>query len=222
MPRIVAALGTALALLTTTHLVRADDLTTDLHARRERLMAALDAQTMFVAWSAPPAVYSRDVDYEYRQDSNLLYLTGVAQEGTILVVMPGNETKREVLFIREPDARREQWTGHMLTKAEAQAATGIQTVYWTSQFEPFVTAMFNRVPFDLRRSQETTEFDRFFEAVRQGRAKLSLLFGRRPAPSQPLGEPYEFAKAARDRFIDVTLSDATSTVEGMRQVKTAY
>ncbi len=222
MPRIVAALGTALALLATTHLVRADDLTTDLHARRERLMAALDAQTMFVAWSAPPAVYSRDVDYEYRQDSNLLYLTGVAQEGTILVVMPGNETKREVLFIREPDARREQWTGHMLTKAEAQAATGIQTVYWTSQFEPFVTAMFNRVPFDLRRSQETTEFDRFFDGVRQGRAKLSLLFGRRPAPSQPLGDPYEFAKAARDRFIDVTLSDATSIVEGMRQVKTAY
>ena len=222
MGRLVTALGIALVSLAVSFPVRADDLTTDVQARRARLIAALDAQTMFVAWGAPPAVYSRDVNYEYRQDSNLLYLTGIAQEGTILVVMPGNETKREILFIREPDARREQWTGHMLTKAEAQAASGVATVYWTSQFEPFVTAMFNRAPFDVRRTQETTEFDRFFDSVRQGHAKLSLVFGRRPAPSQPLSEPYEFAKAARDRFIDVSLTDATAIVEGMRQVKTAY
>jgi len=149
-------------------------------------MSALDAQTMFIAWSAPPEVYSKDVNYQYRQDSNLLYLTGVDQEGAVLVLMPGNDKAREVLFIREPEPRREQWTGHMLTKEEARALTGIETVYWTSQFEPFVTAMFNRAPFGLlSRSKETHEYDRFFDAVRQSRAKLALLFGRRPAPSFP-------------------------------------
>lgn len=204
-------------------LARADELTADLQARRARVMSALDAQTLFVAWSAPPAVYSRDVSYKYRQDSNLLYLTGVEQEGAILVLMPGNEKAREVLFIREPEPRREQWTGHMLTKEEARALSGIETVYWTSQFEPFVAAMFNRMPFGLTaRSKETHEHDRFFDAVKEGHAKLSLIFGRRPAPSEPLREPYEFARAARDRFIDVALSDATPIVEGLRQVKTAY
>ena len=55
----------------------ADDLTADLQARRARLLQALPADTMAIFWSAPERVYSRDVDYEYRQDSDLLYLTGV-------------------------------------------------------------------------------------------------------------------------------------------------
>jgi Xaa-Pro aminopeptidase len=222
LPRLVAILGTAIALFVSSSLLHAGDLTSDLKARRARVMSALDAQTIFIAWSAPPAVYSRDVDYHYRQDSNLLYLTGVTQEGAVLVLMPGNDKAREILFIREPEPRREQWTGHMLSKEEARAATGIETVYWRSQFEPFVAAMFNQTPFDTPRWKETHEYDRFFDAVRQGRAKLSMLFGRRPAPSEPLREPYEFARAARDRFIDASLSDATPIVEGLRQVKTAY
>ena len=223
MPRAIAVLGIAIASFVSSSPAHADDLTADLQARRGRVLGALDAQTMFIAWSAPPAVYSRDVNYLYRQDSNMLYLTGVDQEGAVLVLMPGNDKAREVLFIREPEPRREQWTGHMLTKEEARALSGIETVYWTSQFEPFVTAMFNRVPFGVQsRSKETHEYDRFFDAVKQGHAKLSLLFGRRPAPSEQLREPYEFARGARDRYIDVSLSDATPIVEGLRQVKTAY
>ena len=223
MTRAIAILGTAIALFMSSPAAWADELTADLQARRARVIGALDPQTMFIAWSAPPAVYSRDVHYVYRQDSNMLYLTGFSQEDAILVLMPGNEKAREVLFINEPEPRREQWTGHMLTKEEARALTGIDTVYWRSQFEPFVTAMFNRVPFGLQsRSKETHDYDRFFDALKQGHAKLALLFGRRPAPSEPLREPYEFARQARDRFIDASFSDATPIVEGLRQVKTAY
>ena len=47
---------------------------------------------MAIVWSAPEQVYSADVNYEYRQDSNLLYLTGINQPGTTLVLMPGNKT----------------------------------------------------------------------------------------------------------------------------------
>ena len=61
---------------------------------------------MLIGWSAPAKVYSTDVDYEYRQDSNLLYLTGMTQEETILVLMPGAATKKEMIFVREPNARR--------------------------------------------------------------------------------------------------------------------
>ena len=81
---------------------------------------------MAILWSAPPRVYSTDVNYEYRQESNLLYLTGIDQEDTILVLMPGNETRKEILFVREADARREHWNGHSLTPAEAAAASGIR------------------------------------------------------------------------------------------------
>ena len=53
-------------------------------------MERLGPDTLAIFWSAPTRVYSGDVDYEYRQDSNLLYLTGIDQPETILVLMPGN------------------------------------------------------------------------------------------------------------------------------------
>ena len=54
----------------------------DLTARRGRLLDKLGSGTMAILWSAPERVYSRDVDYEYRQDSDLLYLTGDEQPDT--------------------------------------------------------------------------------------------------------------------------------------------
>ena len=60
----------------------------DLKARRARAMEKLGTDSVAIFWSAPPRVYSLDVNYEYRQDSNLLYLTGIDQEDTVLVLMP--------------------------------------------------------------------------------------------------------------------------------------
>src|SRR5919112_2337267 len=109
-------------------LASAGPLQDDLKARRARAMEKLVADSVAVFWSAPTRVYSTDVDYEYRQESNLLYLTGIDQEETMLVLMPGNRSKREILFVREADARREHWNGHSLTPAEAAEASGVETV----------------------------------------------------------------------------------------------
>ena len=109
-------------------------------------MQQLGPQTMLILWSAPVRVYSLDVDYEYRQDSNLYYLTGIDQEDTILVLMPGNLTHKEILFIRPKDPVREHWQGKVLSKDEATDRSGIATVYLQNEFEPFVEAMFSRNP----------------------------------------------------------------------------
>ena len=118
----------------------AEPLQEDLAARRGKLMERLGPDTLAIFWSAPTRVYSGDVDYEYRQESNLLYLTGIDQPETILVLMPGNTSRREILFIREADARREHWEGHSLTPAEATAQSGIQAVMTADQFDAFVAA----------------------------------------------------------------------------------
>jgi Xaa-Pro aminopeptidase len=194
----------------------------DLVARRARLMEKLGPNALAVVWSAEPKVYSADVDYEYRQNSDQLYLTGVAQEGAILVLMPGNRTHKEILFVREPNPRREHWNGHLLTKDEASAATGIKTVYYAGEFEGFVTAMFNRRPYGLRRGETTDDYDAFFEAVAANRATLALAFGPRPAPSAPLPPEYAFAAQARDRFLNVTFTDAFPLIAALRQIKTPY
>src|SRR4030095_7189585 len=113
-----AAAVAVLAALSIAPAARAGELQDDLEARRARLLEKLDPETIFVLSSAPSRVYSLDVDYEYRPDSDLYYLTGVDQEDTTLVLMPGNKTKREMLFVRDPDVRREHWNGHSFTTEE--------------------------------------------------------------------------------------------------------
>ena len=178
----------------------------DLTARRAKLMATLGPDAMAIVWSAPTKVYSLDVDYEFRQDSHLLYLTGLTQEETILVLMPGARTRKEILFVREPNPRREHWNGHVLTKEEASAQSGIATVYFAGEFEAVVTAMFNQQVYGAKRNEVSNEFDAFFAAVAANRAKLALPFGPRPALSAPLTPAYEFAAKARDRYLNVRSS----------------
>ena len=194
----------------------------DLKARRARMMERLTPQTLAVVWSAPQRVYSTDVAYEYRQDSNLLYLTSIEQPETILVLMPGNKTQREVLFVSEPDARREHREGHILTKEEASAQSGIATVYYTQQFEPFLAAMFGRRVFGEPKLAETKEFETFFAAVSSGRATLALPLGAPPAPSAPLTLPYEFANKARARYLTTSIADSFDLMANLRQVKSGY
>src|SRR5436853_5725273 len=120
-----------LVLLLLAGTAHASDFADDLKARRARAMEGLGDDAMLLLWSAPPQRYSRDIDYEYRQDSNLYYLTGITQDDTIVVLMPGNETRREILFLKDRNPVREHWTGRSLTAEEATARSGIETVLAT-------------------------------------------------------------------------------------------
>jgi len=186
------------------------------------MMERLTPQSLAIVWSAPTRVFSLDVDYEYRQDSNLLYLTGITQPDTILVLMPGNKTQREILFVSEPNPRREHWNGHILTTEEATAESGIAAVYHTSQFESFLAAMFAQMPFASPLLAETQEYGAFFAAAASGRASLALPLGPPPPPSAPLTQPFEFANKARERFFNVGVTDTWGILSSLRQVKTPY
>lgn len=194
----------------------------DLKARRDRLKDLLGPETMLIAWSAPTRLYSRDIEYEYRQDSNLYYLTGITQPETTLILMPGNRTRQEILFVRQPDARREHRQGHTLTRAEASQVSGIETVYLRHQFESFVGALFNRRPYSVPRRVKTPEYDVFFSALGQGKARLALLLGPAPQLSEELTAPYAFAKRVRDRYLQAKIIDAGPLLARLRQVKTPY
>jgi Xaa-Pro aminopeptidase len=196
----------------------------DLEGRRARLMAKLGDNTMAILWSAPARVYSRDVDYEYRQDSDLLYLTGVEQPDTILVLVPGSRRRQAFLFITPPNPLREHWVGHYLTADEARARTGIDTVFTTSQFEPFLASMFGRRAYGLTvdEARDSDDHDSFFTALDAGTARLALRLESPPGMSEPLTEEYVFANRARERLIGVSIFNLAPALHGLRQVKTPY
>lgn len=203
MPTISRRLAlAALCLLAVTSTAGAGPLQDDLQARRARAMERLGPEALAIFWSAPERVYSADVHYEYRQDSNLLYLTGIDQEESILVLMPGHADRREVLFVREANARREHWNGHSLTPAEASAHSGITTVLTVNQFEGFVAAALS--------SQERPI------------GTLSLLLEPQRSLTDPPGPVRQFAARMRERFFGFHVKDATPILNELRQIKTAY
>jgi Xaa-Pro aminopeptidase len=199
----------------------ADEFSDDLKARRARVMEQLGPDAMLVLWSAPPRLFSNDTDFEFRQDSDLYYLSGMTQEETTLVLMPGNLTQKSILFIRDFDPVREHWEGHSLTPDEARALTGVDTVYRASEFEPFMNAMFARRPYNLRRTVATQEYDGFFSALRSGKAKLALLAGP-GSLNAPLSPSQVFGKSVTDRVVGITVQDATGIIHALRQIKTPY
>lgn len=209
----------ALALVTgLTPSASATELADDLAARRARVMERLEPETMLILLSAPTRTYSRDVDYVYRQDSNLYYLTGITQPDTILVLMPGNQEHRELLFIEDEDVVREHWSGQLLSHAEATARSGIATVLSRSRFESFLASLLTSTPVRPL-SRDSTK--RFLQALSQGHARIAL------APeARTLGDPLlpvlELADRIQQRFFGFQFIDVTPILVDLRLVKTPY
>src|SRR6266704_6691480 len=75
---------------------------------RERRAALMDRMKEGVA-----VVYAEgEEDGDgYRQSSDFLYLTGVQEQGAILVLAPKERTYREFLLLPSRDPEAERWTG---------------------------------------------------------------------------------------------------------------
>lgn len=79
----------------------------------------------------------------FRQNNDLLHLSGIDQEESILVIFPSSidHKHKEVLFLKETSPLIAIWEGHKYTKEEAQEASGVDTVYWLTDFERVFKAL---------------------------------------------------------------------------------
>jgi Xaa-Pro aminopeptidase len=116
----------------------------DLAARRHAVMDRLGAHAVLILYAAEPRNYANDVDWPFRQENNFFYLTGLDQPGATLVLVPGAEKIKELVFLPKPVPSRETWTGHMITAAEARETSGIQNVFDTAQFNALLSTLIPR------------------------------------------------------------------------------
>src|SRR4026208_685472 len=114
---------------------------------RERGAQSLGPQAFLILFSTEPRVYANDVDYPYRQENNLYYLTNLKQKGATLVLLPGNTKVREILFLPRRNPAAETWTGHMYSAEEAHQISGIREIWQNTEFGPFIKALRNRQPY---------------------------------------------------------------------------
>lgn len=112
-------------------------------SNRKRLVKELKTNAIVAVNANDIMPTNSDGTMRFHQNSDLFYLTGVDQEETILVLCPDfpDEKYREVLFLRETSELIATWEGHKLTKDEARALTGIETVLWTSEFSKMFNLM---------------------------------------------------------------------------------
>lgn len=77
-----------------------------------------------------------DGTLKFKQNSDFLWLTGIAQEESILVLFPDSPDPafKEVLFLRETNDTIAIWEGRKLSKDEAREKTGIDNIVWLSNF----------------------------------------------------------------------------------------
>jgi len=159
----------------------------ELAARRARVAEAVGPKGILILFSTEPRVYTNDVDYEYRQENNLYYLTSLKQNNATLVMLPGNTQLPEVLFMPRRNPAAETWTGHMYSAEEASQLSGIREVWEASEFEPFLRALRNRQPYRPKpehillssiASAETPSmsgFEKLFAAAAKNDGELYLL-----------------------------------------------
>jgi Xaa-Pro aminopeptidase len=203
-----------------------DAYATDLAERRAKTLEALGPEAVLVMWSAPERVYSNDVNYEYRQESNLLYLTGIDQDDTTLVLIPGATGAKELLFIREADVRRELWSGRLLTPAEARDRSGIARIYTqrgTEAFDAFMSQLLGGSPAPEGMAADAAEYETVRALVREGRARLGILdrLGAQP-PASDAAAHVAWLNTMTSRHPGVTAFSAGDILRRQRQIKTAY
>ncbi|ACY18475.1 Xaa-Pro aminopeptidase [Haliangium ochraceum] len=101
-------------------------------ARRVAYMQALGAGAVAVFHAAPEAPRG-SVPTPYRQASDLYYLSGFGEPQATLVLRPGAERERVVLFVRPRDPQKEIWDGRRAGVEGALTRYGADAAYPCSE-----------------------------------------------------------------------------------------
>ena len=110
---------------------------------RKRFTATLKPGSIAFFNSNDEMPRNGDQNFPFRQHSDLLWMSGIDQEQTILVICPNHPLPeyRETLFLRKTNEHIAVWEGHKYTKEEARSASGIQHVYWVDEFPNMLPVM---------------------------------------------------------------------------------
>ncbi|MEP7214533.1 MAG: aminopeptidase P family protein [Acidobacteriota bacterium] len=109
--------------------------------RRAAVAAKMADNSTLVLFSAEPKLYTNDVDYVFRQENNLFYLTGLAQVGATLVIAKDGAGIREFIFLPKRDPQHETWNGKMYSNEQASNISGIKTIVDAADRDDFVKAI---------------------------------------------------------------------------------
>ena len=183
-------------------------------------MAQMQGNSLAVFNSNDIYPISADSTLPFAQHRDIFYLSGVDQEESILLLFPTahEEKHKEILFLRETNEHIAVWEGAKLTKSEATALTGIETVYWLSDFKRVFqelatqcdTFYFNTNEHYRQAVETQTREDRFIAACKKEYPAHNV------AKSNPILQKLRSVKAAVE--IDQIQRACNITEKGFRRL----
>lgn len=159
-------------------------------ARRDSLRALLPDSTAAVFFAAPQRKRANDVYYEYHQDPNFYYFSGLREPNALLIVykemhMIDSILTNEIIYLQEREPSAEVWNGRRLGLDAAQENLEIVTVKSNKNF--------------LKSNPEFAKLKRVYfntpEAMEEeDSSKTTNLFGLHHHFLQKLGTPSSVAE----------------------------
>ena len=144
---------------------------------RKRFVERMDKHSIAIFNSNDELPNNGDALHKFKQNSDLIWLTGIEQEDSMLILFPDNPDARyrEVLVLVRPNELKEKWDGHRLRVAEAQAISGIETIVWLDvldgMLQPWIhladTIYLNTNENDRKANLVPVRDYRYAEAMRQ-------------------------------------------------------
>jgi Xaa-Pro aminopeptidase len=120
-----------------------DLLPKEFHAgRRDALRKLMADSTVAVFFTSAPKNRSNDVYYEYHQDPNFYYLTGLREPEDVLLIFKNKVQYRgmvtnEILFVKGRDSKVERWTGRRMGVEGARTYLGISSSFSSDSIDSF-------------------------------------------------------------------------------------
>ncbi|XP_016419262.1 xaa-Pro aminopeptidase 3 isoform X2 [Sinocyclocheilus rhinocerous] len=137
---------------THSHLIRYGEVTpgltqTEFEFRRQRLASLIKMQVerltgsgassnsshIVIVLSHPIRYMTNDIPYPFHQNQDFLYLTGIMEPDSALVMYGSGKPDQAVLFVPRRDPSRELWDGPRSGKDGAAALTGLERVHSTEE-----------------------------------------------------------------------------------------
>jgi len=112
---------------------------------RKKFMAQMAPNTVAIFRSNYEYVRNGDASLDFKQHSDLFWLTGIDQEDSFLFLYPDSPEPafRECLFLKQTSELIAIWDGHKYTKEEATQCSGIESVFWNDAVIPTLRSKIN-------------------------------------------------------------------------------
>ncbi len=109
--------------------------------RRRQLLNLMRPNSIAIIPSAPTTVRNRDVEHPFRQDSDFYYLSGFAEEFSVIVLISGREQGEYVLFCQEKIKEQEIWTGRRVGPEAAIETLGCDDAFPISDIDDILPGL---------------------------------------------------------------------------------